>query len=145
FFFLLARSQRSLLRILTTGPLAGNRSRGSGGPRLRGIRMDTRGGAQDNMRRVGVAEPRGRSRFSRPPNATGTASRIVATIDSRPPCAAAIMRPALDLNPDSLSSPHPESPMAIKQLTEEQIRDWTLEQKDRWWLENVFKGDMPQL
>jgi len=35
--------------------------------------------------------------------------------------------------------------MAIKQLTEEQIRDWTLEQKDRWWLENVYKGDMPQL
>ena len=30
-------------------------------------------------------------------------------------------------------------------LTEEQIRTWTLEQKDRWWLENVFKGDMPQL
>ena len=35
--------------------------------------------------------------------------------------------------------------MAIKQLTEEQIRDWTLEQKDRWWLENVYRGDMPQL
>ncbi len=30
-------------------------------------------------------------------------------------------------------------------LTDEQIRTWTLEQKDRWWLENVFKGDMPQL
>ena len=35
--------------------------------------------------------------------------------------------------------------MAIKQLTDEQIRDWTREQKDRWWLENVFRGDMPQL
>ena len=35
--------------------------------------------------------------------------------------------------------------MAIKQLTEEQIRDWTLEQKDRWWLENVYRGNMPQL
>ena len=35
--------------------------------------------------------------------------------------------------------------MAIKQLTEEQIREWTLEQKDQWWLENVYKGDMPQL
>lgn len=34
--------------------------------------------------------------------------------------------------------------MAIKQLTEEQVRTWTLEQKDRWWLENVFKGDVPQ-
>lgn len=35
--------------------------------------------------------------------------------------------------------------MALKQLNEEQIRDWTLEQKDRWWFENVWKGDMPQL
>lgn len=35
--------------------------------------------------------------------------------------------------------------MAIKQLSEEQVRTWTLEQKDRWWLENVFRGDMPQL
>ncbi len=35
--------------------------------------------------------------------------------------------------------------MAIKQLTEEQVRTWTREQKDRWWLENVWRGDMPQL
>lgn len=35
--------------------------------------------------------------------------------------------------------------MAIKQLDEEQVRTWTLEQKDRWWLENVWRGDMPQL
>jgi len=35
--------------------------------------------------------------------------------------------------------------MAIPQLTEEQVRTWTREQKDRWWLEHVFKGDMPQL
>jgi uncharacterized oligopeptide transporter (OPT) family protein len=35
--------------------------------------------------------------------------------------------------------------MAIKQLTEEQVRTWTLEQKDRWWFEHVWKGDMPQL
>ncbi len=35
--------------------------------------------------------------------------------------------------------------MAIKQLDEEQVRTWTLEQKDRWWFENVWKGDMPQL
>lgn len=35
--------------------------------------------------------------------------------------------------------------MAIKELTEEQIRTWTLEQKDRWWLENIYRGDMPQL
>ena len=35
--------------------------------------------------------------------------------------------------------------MAIKQLTDEQIRNWTLEQKDQWWLENVYRGDMRQL
>ncbi len=35
--------------------------------------------------------------------------------------------------------------MAIKELTEEQIREWSVEQKDRWWLENVYRGDMPQL
>jgi putative OPT family oligopeptide transporter len=33
----------------------------------------------------------------------------------------------------------------LKQLSEEQIREWSLEQKDRWWFENVWKGDMPQL
>ena len=35
--------------------------------------------------------------------------------------------------------------MAIKELSEEQIHTLTLEQKDRWWLENVYKGNMPQL
>jgi putative OPT family oligopeptide transporter len=35
--------------------------------------------------------------------------------------------------------------MAIKYLNEQQIRDWTLEQKDKWWFENVWRGDMPQL
>lgn len=35
--------------------------------------------------------------------------------------------------------------MAIKQLTEEQVRDWSVEQKDRWWFENIYRGDMPQL
>lgn len=35
--------------------------------------------------------------------------------------------------------------MALKQLTEEQIREWSLEQKDRWWLENVYRGNMRQL
>lgn len=35
--------------------------------------------------------------------------------------------------------------MALQGLTEEQVRDWTLEQKDVWWLENVYQGDMPQL
>lgn len=35
--------------------------------------------------------------------------------------------------------------MAIQQLNEDQIRTWTREQKDRWWLENIFRGDMAQL
>ena len=35
--------------------------------------------------------------------------------------------------------------MAIQQLTEEQVRTWSREEKDRWWLENVYRGDMPQL
>ncbi len=35
--------------------------------------------------------------------------------------------------------------MALPQLTDEQTRTWTREQKDRWWLENVFRGNMAQL
>ncbi len=35
--------------------------------------------------------------------------------------------------------------MAIHELTDEQVRTWSLEQKDRWWLENVYRGNMPQL
>ena len=35
--------------------------------------------------------------------------------------------------------------MAIQNLTDEQTRTWTREQKDRWWLDNVFRGDMAQL
>ena len=35
--------------------------------------------------------------------------------------------------------------MALPHLNDEQIRTWTREQKDRWWLENVFRGDMAQL
>ena len=35
--------------------------------------------------------------------------------------------------------------MAIQHLTDEQIRDWTVEQKDRWWLENVYQGDVRQM
>jgi uncharacterized oligopeptide transporter (OPT) family protein len=30
-------------------------------------------------------------------------------------------------------------------LSDEEVRVWTREQKDRWWLANVFRGDMPQL
>jgi uncharacterized oligopeptide transporter (OPT) family protein len=35
--------------------------------------------------------------------------------------------------------------MALPQLDDDQIRTWTREQKDRWWLEHVYRGDMPQL
>lgn len=35
--------------------------------------------------------------------------------------------------------------MSLKELTEQQVREWSLEQKDKWWLENVYRGDMPQL
>src|SRR5215213_1965549 len=35
--------------------------------------------------------------------------------------------------------------MALAHLTDEQTRTWTREQKDRWWLENVYRGDLPQL
>ena len=35
--------------------------------------------------------------------------------------------------------------MALSNLTDEQTRTWTREQKDRWWLENIFRGNMPQL
>ncbi|MFN0134401.1 MAG: OPT/YSL family transporter, partial [Phycisphaerales bacterium] len=35
--------------------------------------------------------------------------------------------------------------MAIPTLTDEQIQTWSREEKDRWWLANVFRGDMPQL
>lgn len=35
--------------------------------------------------------------------------------------------------------------MAIQHLTDEQVRTWTRQQKDRWWFDNVWRGDMPQL
>jgi uncharacterized oligopeptide transporter (OPT) family protein len=35
--------------------------------------------------------------------------------------------------------------MAIPHLSAEQVRTWSLEQKDRWWLANVYRGNMPQL
>jgi uncharacterized oligopeptide transporter (OPT) family protein len=35
--------------------------------------------------------------------------------------------------------------MALQHLTPDQVREWTREQKDRWWLANIFRGDMPQL
>jgi uncharacterized oligopeptide transporter (OPT) family protein len=35
--------------------------------------------------------------------------------------------------------------MAIKQLSDEQIATWSRLQKDQWWFDNVYRGDMPQL
>lgn len=35
--------------------------------------------------------------------------------------------------------------MAIKELSPDQVRTMSLAEKDRWWLTNVWKGDMPQL
>lgn len=35
--------------------------------------------------------------------------------------------------------------MALEQLNQEQIHTMSLEEKDRWWLEHVYRGDMPQL
>jgi len=35
--------------------------------------------------------------------------------------------------------------VALEHLTDEQVRAWTRAQKDRWWLEKVYRGDMPQL
>jgi OPT family oligopeptide transporter len=35
--------------------------------------------------------------------------------------------------------------MALAQLTPEETRTWTREQKDRWWFENIYRGDLAQL
>ncbi|MEX2043963.1 MAG: OPT family oligopeptide transporter [Opitutus sp.] len=35
--------------------------------------------------------------------------------------------------------------MALQQLTEEQTRTWTRAQKDRWWFDTVYRGNLPQL
>jgi len=35
--------------------------------------------------------------------------------------------------------------MPLLQLSPEQVRTWSRAQKDRWWFENVWRGDMPQL
>jgi uncharacterized oligopeptide transporter (OPT) family protein len=35
--------------------------------------------------------------------------------------------------------------MALQQLTAEQVRSWTREQKDRWWHDNLYRHDTPQL
>ena len=42
-------------------------------------------------------------------------------------------------------SDNPDALMAIQELTPEQVHTMTLEEKDRWWRDNVFRGDMPQL
>lgn len=35
--------------------------------------------------------------------------------------------------------------MALQHLTDEEVQTWTPQQKDTWWLENVYRGDVPQL
>ena len=35
--------------------------------------------------------------------------------------------------------------MSLKQFNDEQVATWTRLEKDRWWFENVYRGDMPQL
>jgi OPT family oligopeptide transporter len=35
--------------------------------------------------------------------------------------------------------------MALQHLTDEQVRTLSRQQKDRWWFDNVWRGDMPQL
>src|SRR5260221_2106707 len=40
---------------------------------------------------------------------------------------------------------HGASPMALLQLSAEQIKTWTRSQKDEWCSKTVFRGDMPQL
>ncbi len=35
--------------------------------------------------------------------------------------------------------------MPIHELNEEEIRTWSVEEKDSWWLKTVYRGSMPQL
>ncbi|MEY2562447.1 MAG: hypothetical protein QOH88_640 [Verrucomicrobiota bacterium] len=35
--------------------------------------------------------------------------------------------------------------MALAQLTPEETRTWTREEKDRWWLDKIYRGNLPQL
>jgi hypothetical protein len=35
--------------------------------------------------------------------------------------------------------------MALAQLTPEETQTWTREEKDRWWFEKIYRGDLPQL
>ena len=35
--------------------------------------------------------------------------------------------------------------MSIQELNDEQVRTWSLAKKDKWWLDNVYRGNMPQL
>lgn len=35
--------------------------------------------------------------------------------------------------------------MSIKELSEEQVKSMTLAEKDKWWIENVYQGNAPQL
>jgi uncharacterized oligopeptide transporter (OPT) family protein len=56
-----------------------------------------------------------------------------------------VAAPAAHHNPPSVVPTLGDSPMALQHLTDEQVRTWSRAQKDRWWLENVFRGNAPQL
>ena len=38
-----------------------------------------------------------------------------------------------------------KSRMALTHLSDDRVRSLTAEEKDRWWLENVYQGDVPQM
>jgi len=35
--------------------------------------------------------------------------------------------------------------MALKSMSEEEVRSWSRARKDRWWRDNIYRGDMAQL
>ena len=35
--------------------------------------------------------------------------------------------------------------MPLQQLSDEQIQSWSRLEKDRWWFQNLYRGDLPQL
>ena len=39
----------------------------------------------------------------------------------------------------------PRANQGLPTLTDDQVRNWSREQKDTWWLQNVYRGDMAQL
>lgn len=44
-----------------------------------------------------------------------------------------------------LEHDEPAARSGLPSLDDDQVRTWSREQKDRWWLAHVYRGDMPQL